>query len=64
MVNLADELKPLRKKDTTLLKNKQAIEQASNKNKTSSDTSTEQALVSSINIINNTNSVTRKKEDR
>lgn len=57
MVNLSSELKPLRKKEVTQLKNKQANEQAVNKNKTSSDTSTEQALVSSINIINNTNSI-------
>lgn len=56
MVNLSSELKPLRKKEVTQLKTKQANEQALNKNKTSSDTSTEQALVSSINIINNTNS--------
>lgn len=57
MVNLSSELKPLRKKEATQLKNKQVNEQAVNKNKTSSDTSTEQALVSSINIINNTNSL-------
>lgn len=57
MVNLSSELKPLRKKEVTQLKNKQVNEQAVNKNKTSSDTSTEQALVSSINIINNTNSI-------
>lgn len=56
MVNLSSELKPLRKKEVTQLKTKQVNEQAVNKNKTSSDTSTEQALVSSINIINNTNS--------
>jgi hypothetical protein len=57
MVNLSSELKPLRKKELTQLKNKQVIEQAVNKNKTSSEPSTEQALVSSINIINNTNSL-------
>ena len=57
MVNLSSELKPLRKKEATQLKTKQANEQAVNKNKTSSDTSTKQALVSSINIINNTNSI-------
>ena len=56
MVNLSSELKPLRKKEVTQLKNKQVIEQAINKNKTSSEPSNEQALVSSINIINNTNS--------
>jgi hypothetical protein len=56
MVNLSSELKPLRKKEVTQLKNKQVIEQAINKHQTSSETSTEQALVSSINIINNTNS--------
>lgn len=57
MVNLSSELKPLRKKEVTQLKNKQVIAQAVNKNKTSSEPSTEQALVSSINIINNTNSI-------
>jgi len=57
MVNLSSELKPLRKKEVTQLKTKQANEQAVNKNKTSSEPSTEQALVSSINIINNTNSI-------
>lgn len=56
MVNLSSELKPLRKKEATQLKNKQVIEQEVNKNKTSSVTSNEQALVSSINTINNTNS--------
>jgi hypothetical protein len=56
MVNLSSELKPLRKKEVTQLKIKQANEQAINKHQTSSETSTEQALVSSINIINNTNS--------
>ncbi|WP_278034952.1 transcriptional regulator [Flavobacterium nitratireducens] len=53
MVNLSNELKPLRKKEVTQLKTKQANEQAVNKNKTSD----KQALVSSINIINNTNSI-------
>ena len=57
MVNLSSELKPLRKKEVTQLKNKQVNEQEVNKNKTSSETSTKQALVSSINIINNTNSI-------
>ena len=33
MVNLSSELKPLRKKEVTQLKNKQVNEQASNKNK-------------------------------
>lgn len=56
MVNLSSELKPLRKKEVTQLKNKHANEQAINKHQTSSEPSTEQALVSSINIINNTNS--------
>jgi len=56
MVNLSSELKPLSKKEVTQLKNKQVIEQEVNKNKTSNDNSTKQALVSSINIINNTNS--------
>lgn len=57
MVNLSSELKPLRKKEVTQLKNKQVNEQAVNKSKTSSEPSTEQALVSSINIINNTKSI-------
>lgn len=57
MVNLSSELKPLRKKEVTQLKTKQANEQAVNKNKTSCEPSTEQALVSSINIINNTNRI-------
>lgn len=57
MINLSSELKPLRKKEVTQLKNKQVNEQAVNKNKTSSEPSTEQALVSSINKINNTNSI-------
>lgn len=55
MVNLSSELKPLRKKEITQLKNKQAIEQGVNKNRTSNGNSTKQALVSSINSINNTN---------
>ncbi|WP_445749412.1 transcriptional regulator [Polaribacter sp.] len=57
MVNLTSELKPLRKKEITQLKNKQAIEQGVNKNKTSYDNGSKQALVSSINSINNTNSI-------
>jgi hypothetical protein len=61
MVNLSSELKPLRKKELTQLKNKQVTEQAVNKYKTSSEPSTEQALVSSINIINNTNSLNNVK---
>jgi len=57
MVNLSSELKPLRKKEVTQLKNKQANEQAVNKHQTTNEPRTEQALVSSINIINNTNSI-------
>jgi hypothetical protein len=57
MIQLSSELKPLSKKEQTQLKNKQAIEQALNKKQTSIRTSNEQALVSSINIINNTNSI-------
>ena len=56
MVNLSDELKPMRKKDTAQLKSKQAFEQVVNKHQTTSEPSSEQALVSSINSINNTNS--------
>jgi hypothetical protein len=53
--NFSDDLKPLQKKDTTSSKNLPVSEQAVNKLCTSSETGTEQALVSSINYINNTN---------
>jgi hypothetical protein len=55
MINLSSELKPKRKRAQTIPKNKQLIEQPLNKQKTSTETGTEQALVSYINIINNTN---------
>lgn len=55
MVNLSNEVKPLKKTEITKLKNKQVAEQVLNKQGTSTETSTEQALVSSINIINNIN---------
>ncbi len=55
MVNLSHELKPIKRSDKTNSKNKQVIEQAINKHQTSSETATEQALVSSINNINSTN---------
>ncbi|GAA4764047.1 MULTISPECIES: transcriptional regulator [Flavobacterium] len=55
MVNLSHELKPVKRSEKTNSKNKQVIEQEVNKQQTSSETATEQALVSSINNINNTN---------
>ena len=55
MINLSSELKPQRKRAQTIPKNKQLIEQPLNKQQTSTETGTEQALVSYINIINNTN---------
>lgn len=57
LINFSDDLKPVQKKDRKVLKNEQTIEQVVNKQQTSSDTGTEQALVSSINSINNTNSI-------
>jgi hypothetical protein len=53
--NFSDDLKPAQKKDTTSSKNLPVSEQVVNKLCTSSETSTEQALVPSINYINNTN---------
>jgi len=55
MINLSSELKPKRKRAKTIPKNKQLIEQPLNKQQTSTETGTEQALVSYINSINNTN---------
>ncbi|SHJ18129.1 hypothetical protein SAMN05444363_2905 [Flavobacterium terrae] len=55
MVNLSHELKPIKRSDKTNSKSKQVIEQEVNKQQTSSETATEQALVSSINNINSTN---------
>ncbi len=70
LVNFAEDLKPISKKERAMLKNKQVSEQALNRKRTSSETAseqvvnkqrtsigtgTEQALVSSINSINNTN---------
>ena len=53
--NFSDDLKPVQKKDTTSSKNLPVSEQVVNKLCTSIGTSTEQALVPSINYINNTN---------
>jgi hypothetical protein len=69
LINFSDDLKPVQKKDRKGLKNnqvlkqvdklpsKRVIEQEPNKHQTSSETTTEQALVSSINSINNTNNI-------
>ncbi len=55
LINFSDDLKPVQKKDRKGLNNERTIEQVINKQQTSSETGTEQALVSSINSINNTN---------
>jgi hypothetical protein len=55
LINFADDLKPVQKKNRKKPKIEQLIEQAMNKQQTSTGTATEQALVSSINYINNTN---------
>ena len=63
LFNFADDLKPLSKserKTKNELLFEQVTEQALNKSFTSSGTSTEQALVPSINYINNTNSLNKK----
>ena len=57
LINFSDDLKPVQKKDRKGLNNERTIEQVINKQQTSSETGTEQALVSSINIINNTNRI-------
>jgi hypothetical protein len=57
LINFSDDLKPVQKKDRKVSKNEQTVEQALNKHQTSSETGTEQALVSSINSINNTNNI-------
>ncbi len=54
LFNFSDYLKPVPKSERTT-KNEPVIEQAVNKSCTSSGTGTEQALVPSINYINNTN---------
>jgi len=63
LFNFADDLKPLSKserKTKNELLFEQVTEQALNKSCTSSVTGTEQALVPSINYINNTNSLNKK----
>ena len=55
LLNLSEQLKPTKQPKTTKPKNKQPNEQPVNKQQTSSGTATEQALVPSINSINNTN---------
>lgn len=57
MINLSHELKPIKKSEKASLLNKQVIEQEINKQQTSSETTTEQAVVSSTNNINSTNEV-------
>ncbi|UOK43395.1 MULTISPECIES: transcriptional regulator [Flavobacterium] len=57
MVNLSEQLKPSLKARKSDTKNEQVTEQVLNKHCTSSGTGTEQALVSSINYINITNSL-------
>jgi hypothetical protein len=65
LFNFSDDLKPIPKNEkTTIPKNEPVFElvneQALNKSCTSSGTSTEQALVPSINYINNTNILNKK----
>jgi hypothetical protein len=63
LFNFADDLKPLSKserKTKNELLFEQVTEQALNKSCTSSGTGTEQALVPSINYVNNTNSLNKK----
>lgn len=55
MLNLSEQLKPTNQRKKANSENKQVIEQAVNKHRTGSGTGTEQALVSSINYINNSN---------
>lgn len=54
--NFSDDLKPVQKRATSTKKISTNTEQALNYNQTGIDTSIEQALVPSINYINNTNS--------
>mgnify|MGYP001549783145 CR=1 FL=1 len=63
MINLSSELKPLKKSERTNAKSEQENKQALNRKQTSNDTSTEQALVSSINNINSTNSFKNINKD-
>lgn len=53
--NFSDDLKPVQKRVDTTKKNLTNTEQVLNKQETSSETSIKQALVPSINYINNTN---------
>lgn len=55
LFNFSDDLKPVQKKDNNSKKISPVAEQVVNKQETSYETSTEQALVPSINYINNTN---------
>ncbi|PKB15108.1 transcriptional regulator [Flavobacterium sp. 5] len=55
LFNFSEDLKPVQKRVSTTEKNLPVTEQLVNKQRTSSETSTEQALVPSINYINNTN---------
>lgn len=55
LFNFSEDLKPVQKKDNNSKKNLSVAEQLVNKQRTSNETSTEQAVVPSINYINNTN---------
>ncbi len=55
LFNFSEDLKPMQRKNSTSSKILSIAEQVENKQKTSDETSTEQALVPSINYINNTN---------
>jgi hypothetical protein len=55
LFNFSEDLKPVQKRISTTEKILPVTEQLVNKQRTSSETSTEQALVPSINYINNTN---------
>lgn len=64
MLNLNEQLKPTTNRKKTNLKNEVVSEQVVNKQCTSIGTGTEQALVSSINIINNTNNTNISNLDK
>jgi hypothetical protein len=55
LFNFSEDLKPIQRKNSTSSKILPLVEQVVNKHQTGNDTSSEQALVSSINYINNTN---------
>jgi hypothetical protein len=57
LFNFSEDPKPIQKRTSNSKKNKPKNEQALNRQETSSETGTEQALVSSINNINKTNNL-------